>query len=92
MSDKPCCPTCGSTSLTWNKSEGQWTTLLGWRSEPGHNHNPNCVTRMYECENRHRVKLSVKNRCCLPGCTWVQRDECFCHPGKKIDYRPGEAP
>lgn len=61
---------------------GTFETLVGYHSPPGHNHDDNCRTRIYECKNGHSVKLSVRRRC--DACDWVGKDECFCHLGKKI--------
>jgi hypothetical protein len=53
-----------------------WSTLVGYRSPPGHNHNDNCITTKYTCKNGHEVKLSRINTC--PACDWTGMDECFC--------------
>lgn len=80
------CPECGSPNLTWN---GQtWRTLVGYIDLSGHDHDDNCTTRVYICENGHGFKLSRRNRCDIEGCGWVGKLTCFCHDGDKVDEWP----
>lgn len=71
------CKLCGK-KLKYD-GQGESTTLLGYNSEcyeNGHNHNDNCITRVYICSNDHSEKLSVINKC--PVCSWTGKKECFC--------------
>jgi hypothetical protein len=65
---------------------GVMSTLAGYISPPGHNHNDNCQTRHYICPNGHTRKISKRNKC--PSCEWVGNDSCFCHDGLKVDEWP----
>ena len=81
------CPECGE-KLSHSNEEGTWETLVGFMSPPGHDHNDNCLTRIYRCKNWHSITLSKRRRCSNPDCDWVGKDECFCHTGKKVDEWP----
>jgi hypothetical protein len=78
------CKTCGEPIA--QLGVGESTTLVGFSSPPGHNHDDNCVKRVYSCANGHRVVLSRRRRC--PVCDWVGNAECFCHDGPKVDEWP----
>lgn len=76
-------------------SDGQtMSTLVGYFSPPGHNHDDNCQMRLYKCANDHRRAISKQNKCPAPGCEWVGKLTCFCHEGEKFklwpDIQPGE--
>ena len=77
------CPICGTSVRHY----GTCSTLLGYSSPEGHNHDDNCRKRLYECENGHNALLSVVNKC--PACDWVGQKECFC--SEKIDEWPRTA-
>ncbi len=64
-------------------------TLVGYHSPEGHDHDDNCRTRYYGCEECgvHR-SISIRNRCSHPSCDWVGKATCFCHPGEKLDEWP----
>lgn len=62
------------------------TTLVGYLSPVGHNHDDNCLKRSYVCSNGHYQTLSKRRRCQV--CDWVGKEECFCHSGKKVDEWP----
>ena len=66
----------------------EFMTLLGYPSPPGHNHDDNCRKRVYWCKNGHKQLISKRNKCPNPDCDWVGKDECFCHPGKKLEEWP----
>lgn len=85
------CPECGGAITDWDRLES--VTLVGYHSPPGHDHDDNCRTRSYRCENGHRFGLSRRNRCRVlqpdgTRCTWVGKAECFCCPNGKIDEWP----
>jgi predicted RNA-binding Zn-ribbon protein involved in translation (DUF1610 family) len=77
------CPECGEEFV---RHSGSARTMVGYFSPPGHNHNDNCESRTYWCKKDHRTRLSIRQRC--PECDWMGKEECFCHPGKKIDKWP----
>jgi hypothetical protein len=78
------CPECGA-QFVWAE-DGWSTTLVGYFSPSGHDHDDNCRLRSYQCANGHRVVVSIRCRC--HACEWVGKDECFCHNGKKVDAWP----
>jgi len=78
------CPECGEKM----DYDGEWETMVGFYSPPNHDHNDNCLIRVYRCKNGHTIKLSKRRRCPNPDCDWIGKDECFCHPGKKLDEWP----
>lgn len=61
-------------------------TTVGYPGSPGHEHNDNCMRRWYRCEDGHKTELSIRRSC--PNCEWQGKEECFCHPGKKVDQWP----
>lgn len=77
------CGTCGEPFVSHGYTQ---TTLVGFMSPPGHDHDGNCLGRDYKCRHGHRTTLSLRRRC--HACDWTGRDECFCHPGKKVDRWP----
>ena len=77
------CKIC-SGPLGWRG--GEFSTLVGYRSPPGHNHDDNCLKRIYECPNGHITSLSKRRRC--HACDWVGKLTCFCHAGDKLDEWP----
>lgn len=60
------------------------STLVGYVSPPGHNHNDNCIAVRMKCVNGHESTAIVRNRCLAPGCDWVGKERCFCHTGIKV--------
>ncbi len=64
---------------------GECVTLVGYASEPGHDHDDNCRKRTYLCSNGCKFVLSKRNKC---HCGWEGQEECFCHKGKKISEWP----
>lgn len=84
------CKECGKP-LYHNVEWGTSSTLVGYMSPPGHDHDDNCVNRIYQCDNGHKVNLSVVNKCPNPRCDWVGRKTCFCHEGEKLEKWPDEA-
>lgn len=79
------CAICG-LPMSW---DGITTmTAVGYDSEPEHDHDDNCLKRIYVCQNGHSVVVSKRRTCPFPGCDWKGKEECFCHPGKKVDEWP----
>lgn len=62
------------------------TTLLGYTSPRGHDHDDNCVKRTYRCDEGHDVVVSKRNRC--HRCDWVGKATCPCHTGDKVNEWP----
>jgi hypothetical protein len=81
------CPEC-SEPMYVDPSAGYWETLVGYCSPPGHDHNDNCLKTVVVCSNGHQLRVSKRRRCNAEGCDWVGKEECFCHPGKKLDEWP----
>lgn len=82
------CEICGEklSVLHGDFFSGVMSTLIGYSSPPGHNHDDNCLTQMYTCPNGHKVKVSKRRTC--PKCDWKGKLTCFCHPGNKVDKWP----
>jgi hypothetical protein len=80
----PLCPDCGGQYVS---ESGTVTTLVASSSPPGHNHDDNCLKRIYTCQNGHRKLLSIRRRCNRSDCDWVGKDDCFC-TGPKINRWP----
>ncbi len=76
------CPKCGEAM----SHSGTMTTLLGFISPAGHNHDDNCRTRNYFCKCGYSEIVSKRNKC--QACDWVGKETCFCHIGKKVDTWP----
>lgn len=73
------CPICG---LKLNKRyKGICSTLVGYISPLGHDHDDNCNTMCYMCDNGHKIGVSKINKC--PVCVWVGKRECGCHTIKE---------
>lgn len=80
------CDICNE-KLIFDGNYGTCTTLIGCPDYPeGHNHDDNCVTRIYCCKNGHSFKLSIRRKC--PVCDWKGIESCYCHYGKKLDEWP----
>lgn len=82
------CHTCDSELFYSVNNGAESSTLVGYMSPPGHDHDDNCVSRRYECENGHIITVSKRNKCSNPDCDWVGREKCFCHHGKKVEEWP----
>lgn len=78
------CPTCSLPPIK-EVGLGEFTTLVGYHSPEGHNHDDNCVKREYICANRHHFTLSIRRSC---PCGWLGKEDCFCHKGIKISKWP----
>lgn len=82
------CKICGKPLKSKYDKNCLLMTLVSYNSPPGHNHDDNCITKEYICENGHEITLSVRNKCPNPDCDWVGKEECWCHPGEKLDKWP----
>lgn len=81
------CEKCGEPMARGTGDDRyELSTLVGFFSPPGHNHDDNCVLRMYVCPNGHKRKVSKRRTC--PACDWKGKEECFCHAGKKLEEWP----
>ena len=79
------CSACGEQM----RCVSETSTLVGYVSPRGHNHDDNCVVRRYVCSNGHVYEVSKRNRC--PTCDWLGKESCSCHPGSKVNDWPVEA-
>lgn len=86
ITNKPnlACKTCGSPNFTW--TGGETTTLVGYFSPAGHNHDDNCIVRGYVCENGHPKGISKQNAC--SACNWVGKTTCRICGGEKVKEWP----
>ena len=76
------CPDCSHET----KHGGTAQTLVGYGDIEGHDHDDNCYTRRYHCTYCDNQWIeSRRNRCPTPGCDWVGKDRCWCHPDPKVD-------
>lgn len=67
---------------------GTGTTLVGYYSPPGHNHDDNCRKRAYFCADGHVTRIRRVNVCQTEGCGWKGKATCFCHEGTNVDEWP----
>lgn len=79
------CPECSGAIVSGG--HGVVTTLVGYSSPLGHNHDDNCRKSAYTCENGHTFAVIRRNRCNTTNpdgtaCQWVGKDQCFCWGGK----------
>lgn len=63
-------------------------TLVGYYSPPGHNHDDNCLKRLYVCASGHDVQVAIRRRCKAAGCAWEGKTMCSCHEGEKVEEWP----
>lgn len=75
---------CGKPLVASDGREG--STLVGFYSPPGHDHDDNCRKRWYLCEDGHVTCVSRQNRC--PACGWRGIETCFCCVGPKVKEWP----
>jgi len=80
------CTICGAKLIACE--DGTVSTLVGYYSPPDHDHDDNCLKRVYFCENNHAQIIAKRRRCPNPDCNWVGKEDCFCHDGKKVDEWP----
>lgn len=62
------------------------TTLVGFGSPAGHNHDNNCWCRLYVCSNNHEVKIGRRMEC--DTCDWKGMERCGCHDYDKLNDWP----
>lgn len=79
------CAECGSP---FTSHGGTSTTLVGYFSAPGHDHDDNCEKRGYVCANGHPTVVSIRKVCPAPGCGWQGKASCWCC-GVKVESWPG---
>ncbi len=77
------CPQCGEAMFFGGELDGTWETCVAYMSPERHDHNDNCLTRIYRCSNGHEKTVSKRRKC--PTCDWVGKKYCFCHPDSKVD-------
>lgn len=77
------CKTCGEPLFQYG---GESSTLVGYHSPPGHNHDDNCIKRSYQCSNGHSIVVSKRRSCKV--CDWKGKEDCLCHDGAKVDEWP----
>jgi hypothetical protein len=80
------CPDCS----TETRHSGTWETLVGYMSHTidgvEHTHDDNCLKRCYACPGCGRSWIeSLRRSCTVPGCSWMGKPDCFCHPGPKVN-------
>lgn len=63
-------------------------TLVGYLSLPDHDHDDNCASVTYRCENNHTETVNIRRVCPNPSCDWKGRETCFCHQGIKAEGYP----
>ena len=77
-----------SRNLNGHEFPLEMSTLVGYVSPPNHNHDDNCRSRVYRCEDGHSTALSRINRCTNPNCDWTGKISCWCHEDPKIKEWP----
>jgi hypothetical protein len=80
------CIICDEDLIACEK--GTFSSLLGYTSPPGHDHDNTCLNKVYWCRNGHEQIISKRKKCPNPDCDWVGKEDCFCHHGKKVDEWP----
>lgn len=81
---------CSECSEAFEYHGGTGSTLVGYFSPPGHDHNDNCKKRVYVCANGHKTMITKQNSC--PKCEWTGKVTCFCHEGEKAKEWPSDVP
>ena len=51
---------CGKPFVTMREGS---STLVGYISPPGHDHDDNCKTNHFECEDGHNTNITIQNQC-----------------------------
>lgn len=78
------CPQCGAPFVSHSYT---CSTLVGFIiTDEGHEHDDNCLKRIYVCAYGHSTELSLRRTC--PNCDWKGCKTCSCHKGEKIDKWP----
>jgi len=78
------CRECGEPFI--DRGRNTYETSVGYFSPADHDHNDNCVVRVYLCVRGHITKISIRRTC--PSCNWKGKEKCFCHEGLKVDAWP----
>jgi hypothetical protein len=53
------------------------STLVGYYSPPGHDHDDNCKIHTWKCpEGEHAVREYKQNVCLVEGCGWHGKEHC----------------
>ena len=79
------CEKCDAP-MKYDVEQRTWRTLVGFFSPEGHDHDDNCVSRVYKCPNEHSLTVSKRNHC--PKCNWIGKKSCFCHKRLKVEEWP----
>jgi hypothetical protein len=72
----------------WQSHSDSLRTLVGYSSPPGHDHDDNCLNRVYYCRAGHAHRLSLRRRCHTAGCDWVGKDSCSICDATYVDSWP----
>ena len=65
------CPVCNIECLSTHCS----STLVGYMSPKGHDHDDNCRKFDFTCSNNHHFKIRAQNTC--PACDWKGSPVCY---------------
>jgi hypothetical protein len=79
------CPACGAP---WARTGGESKTLVGYSSQPGHDHDDNCRRRAYVCAAGHERVFSARAKCPAEGCGWIGKESCDSCGGAKVARWP----
>jgi len=63
-----------------------FSTLVGYHSPEGHNHDGNCAREYWACEDKHRYVAHPRRSC--EKCDWQGVKKCWCHFGEKYEGTP----
>ena len=77
------CPECGLET----ESIGYKTTLVGYVSTAGHDHDDNCRCFSFTCQKGHHFSVLPVNTCPTKGCSWRGRDSCWCHTPQVKEWK-----
>ena len=77
------CHKCDRQFVKGDKYE-ESTTLVGYTSPEGHDHDDNCIIRTYTCPCGYHTQESVRRYCQI--CDWKGKDHCnVCGTIEKVD-------
>jgi hypothetical protein len=80
--DLKTCEKCGQPLI----HKYETSTLVGYHSPEGHDHDDNCVISEYHCSNGHMYGFRRQNKCSTEGCSWVGKTDCFCSPFETVFF------
>src|SRR5271169_3286198 len=66
------CPKCKKKCVCTDYG----STLVGYYSPPGHDHDDNCKTYYFMCECGNHFKISPINLCSNTDCYWEGQHDC----------------